>query len=153
MLKTVIVTLNDDLVNFRKLFVSLTPDDKVTPDSFSCADYDKSKNQYEEDKSENVNKTKHIVLLEEQMAKLKVRLSGSNTGYRSGSHRGGIPVTVTDSRHRDSRDRDSHSRQRHDPPKKKEPIDWLLTFWVVEGGRIFLNLSSSDRDRCLPPRP
>ena len=73
-MKLVIVTLNSDMVNFQKLFTDLPSSiDTSSSPASDCPSCDKSKNQYEEGKSENINKSKCIVLLEEQIAKLKVR--------------------------------------------------------------------------------
>ena len=88
-LKLVIGTLNTDLVNFRKLFAGLTSVDKTTLVPSSCTGCDRSKKQYEEAKSESVSKVKCIAVFEEQIAKLKARLSVTGAGHRSGSHRDG----------------------------------------------------------------
>ena len=128
-LKVAIGTLNNDLVNFRKLFAGLASVDKVTPTPSSCAGCDKSKKQYDEAKSEIVNKAKRIAVLEEQIAKLKARLSGDGAGYRSGSHRGGSNRggfsrgggrdydrdRDRDRDHDQDRSRDSLSRKRPEP--------------------------------------
>jgi hypothetical protein len=63
-LKAAIVTLNGDLVNFRKLFAGSTPVDKLAPASPVCAACDRFKKQYEEARSENTTKAKRIVSLE-----------------------------------------------------------------------------------------
>ncbi len=89
MLKADIVTLNGDLVNFRKLFPGSTPVDKLAPASPVCAAYDRFKKQYEEARSENTTKVKRIVSLERQIVRLETRLSGNGGGYRPNPNRGG----------------------------------------------------------------
>lgn len=129
-LKTAIVTLNNDLVNFRKLFASHAPADKATPAPSVCANCDRLKKQCEEAKSENINKAKRITSLDEQLARLKVRLASNGAGIRAGpgrggsnrggSHRGGARDFDRD--HDRDRDRD-HDRGRdiRDRGKRSEP--------------------------------
>ena len=95
-LKTAIVTLNNDLVNFRKLFASHAPADKATPAPSVCANYDRLKKQCEETKSENITN-------------------------RGGSHRGGARDFDRD--HDRDRDRD-HDRgsDNRDRGKRSEPV-------------------------------
>jgi hypothetical protein len=82
-LKTAIVTLNGDLVNFRKLFAGSTPVDKLVPSSPVCDDCDRFKKQYEEARSENTTKARCIVSIERQIVRLETRLSVTGGGYRT----------------------------------------------------------------------
>ena len=97
-LKDTIVTLNNDLVNFRKTLCQSRSRRQGEPYPSSYTGYVKSKKQYEEDKSENINKGKRIPSVEEEITRLKVRLSDNGTDNRSGSHHG--------SSHRGGSDRD-----------------------------------------------
>jgi hypothetical protein len=74
-LKVAIVTLNNDMVNFRKLFASLPPVDKSTPAPSSCTGCDKSKKQYEEAKSKNP--IEHGKMLTGQL--MPLRATGNST--------------------------------------------------------------------------
>jgi hypothetical protein len=128
-LKAAIVTLNGDLVNFRKLFAGSTPVDKLAPASPVCAACDRFKRQYEEARSENTAKARRIVSLERQIARLEARLSGNGGGYRpnpnrGGSNRGGFSRGSGRDHDRDrdrdrdrdqDRDRDAKSRKRAEP--------------------------------------
>jgi hypothetical protein len=87
-LKTVIVTLNQDLVNFRNLFTGLTPADKATPATSVYLNSDKFKKQYEEAKSENTNKAKRITSIEKQIARFESRSSANGGPYRPNPNRG-----------------------------------------------------------------
>lgn len=128
-LKAAIVTLNQDLVNFRKLFAGLAPADKSAPTTSACLSCGKFKKQYEEAKSEYTNQAKRITSLEKQIARLEARLSGNGGGYRpnpnrGGSNRGGFnrgggrDYDRDHDRDRDrgqDRDRDTKSRKRAEP--------------------------------------
>jgi flagellar motility protein MotE (MotC chaperone) len=128
-LKSAIVTLNNDLVNFRKLFAGLAPVDKAVLTTSACLNCDKFKKQYEEAKSESANKTNRIASLEKQIARLEARPSGNGGGYRSYPNRGdsnrggfnrggGRDYDRDHDRDRDrdqDRDRDTKSRKRAEP--------------------------------------
>ncbi len=125
-LKTTIVTLNGDLVNFRNLFAGSTPVDKLAPVIPVCASCDRFKNQYEEARSENTTKAKRIVSLERQVARLESRLSGNGNGYRPNpnrgdSNRGGFSHGSGRDYDRDrDRDRDrDQDRDRDAKPRKR----------------------------------
>ncbi len=127
-LKATIVTLNGDMVNFRKLFAGSTPVDKLTPASPVCAACDRFKKQYEEARSENTTKARSIVSLKDKLPGSRPA-SVNGGGYRTnpnrdGSNRGGFSRGSGSDHDRDrdrdrdrdqDRDRDDKSRKRAEP--------------------------------------
>ncbi len=119
-LKSVIVTLYSDLVNFRKLFTGLAPVDKSALTTSVCLSCDKFKKQCEETKSESANKTKRIASFEKQIARLKARPSANGGRYRSYPNRG--DSNRGDFNRGGGRDYDRD----HDRDRDRKPVDLQL---------------------------